>query len=281
LANRLLALTESAGSPECSVTWKKLAMPWGVPLCVLRPSARRSAASACGLSLWPAPQSRDGAQGGQAKRALETGQSGGGRKNLDDHALLTTWPAPAANEYQPRDLEQMEARRQLLKEQSINGNGFGLTLAMLATWANPTAMDGRRGEDQRGQQHEDKHLTAMVGLTSWAAPAERDYRHPNARSYHDRGGGKKGEQLPNQANWAAPTAGQDLTSPPCGTDPNSSTAATASGGACRGVLNPAFSLWVMGYPLIWALCGIRAMASLRSARASRAASACSEVPATQ
>lgn len=45
-------------------------------------------------------------------------------------------------------------------------------------------------------------------LAGWSSPANRDYRYPNAKSYTARGGGKKGEQLPNQAaqivHWQTP-----------------------------------------------------------------------------
>jgi hypothetical protein len=49
-------------------------------------------------------------------------------------------------------------------------------------------------------------------------PAARDYRHPNAKSFEERGGGKKGEQLPNSVG---------------------------------GPLNPTFVEWLMGWPLGW------------------------------
>ena len=56
-------------------------------------------------------------------------------------------------------------------------------------------------------------LPAAALLTEgspWASPAARDYRHPNAKPYAQRGGGKKGEQLPNQAaqasTWSTPRA---------------------------------------------------------------------------
>jgi hypothetical protein len=52
----------------------------------------------------------------------------------------------------------------------------------------------------------------------WPTPAERDYRHPNAKPYSERGGGKKGEQLPN---------------------------------AVGGSLNPTWVEWLMGFPLGW------------------------------
>jgi hypothetical protein len=52
----------------------------------------------------------------------------------------------------------------------------------------------------------------------WPTPASRDYRYPNAQSYQERGGGTKGEQLPN---------------------------------AVGGALNPTFVEWMMGLPRDW------------------------------
>lgn len=52
----------------------------------------------------------------------------------------------------------------------------------------------------------------------WPTPAARDYRYPNARTYSERGGGKKGEQLPN---------------------------------VIGGPLNPTWVEWLMGFPAGW------------------------------
>jgi hypothetical protein len=52
----------------------------------------------------------------------------------------------------------------------------------------------------------------------WPTPASRDWRHPNKKPYAERGGGKKGEQLPN---------------------------------AIGGALNPTWVEWLMGYPIGW------------------------------
>lgn len=56
----------------------------------------------------------------------------------------------------------------------------------------------------------------------WPTPAARDYRHPNAKSYQECGGGLKGEQLPN---------------------------------AVGGQLNPTWVEWLLGLPTGWTACG--------------------------
>ena len=76
------------------------------------------------------------------------------------------WPTPNAGNFNDGEtLETWEARREANKAKGINGNGQGIPLA----------------------------ISARLYPTS----AERDYWAPNAKPYSERGGGKKGEQLPN------------------------------------------------------------------------------------
>ena len=58
----------------------------------------------------------------------------------------------------------------------------------------------------------------QTAVKKFPTPAARDYRSPNKLSYEERGGGKKGEQLPN---------------------------------AVGGRLNPTWTEWLMGFPQGW------------------------------
>jgi hypothetical protein len=51
-----------------------------------------------------------------------------------------------------------------------------------------------------------RNLETAVARAMWPTPSARDYRHPNARPYSERGGGTKGEQLPNAVRFRTPQA---------------------------------------------------------------------------
>jgi len=111
-----------------------------------------------------------------------------------------------------------------------SGPGQAMKLSYLVQtsgWNTPQATDGTHG----GPNQSGGALPADAALAGWATPAARDYRHPNAKSYQERSGTTKGEQLNNQVVHFGPI-------------PSGSPAATEK----RGVLNPALSAWLMGYP---------------------------------
>ena len=79
-------------------------------------------------------------------------------------------------------------------------------------WPTPRAASGNAGPDYAKEERSvtGMALPAVASMIGWPTPAERDYRYPNSRTYEDRGGGSKGEQLPNVAaqvvGWTAPQA---------------------------------------------------------------------------
>lgn len=106
----------------------------------------------------------------------------------------------------------------------------------------------RKSDDQGGPRQYDgkRGATLREAIAGWSTPANRDYCHPNLKTYTERGGGRKGEQLANQVVHFGPAL---LGSP----------ASTAR----RGALNPAYSRWLMGYPEEWDVCAPTATRSSR------------------
>jgi hypothetical protein len=101
-------------------------------------------------------------------------------------------------------------------------------------WPTPRA-NAEAGADFAKLDRSKTGISLLTAVRMWPTPAHRDYRYPNAKSYEERGGGKKGEQLPN---------------------------------AVGGALNPTWVAWLMGYPEEWVSCAPSATPSSRKSRLS-------------
>lgn len=136
-------------------------------------------------------------------------------------------------------------------------------VARATAWPTPTAGDAAGGGSRNiegSKAHPGVSLTDAVlfGGSStprnpndprtrerlaWPTPAARDAKGENALPFHERGGGTKGEQLPN---FVAHIAGPRLQGTPSDGPSSSSSAPTS---LLR--LNPAFVEWLMGLPDGW------------------------------
>jgi hypothetical protein len=131
-------------------------------------------------------------------------------------------------------------------------------------WPTPSTVNNGKGEDPGAKERRGMkpglNPADAAALTSWPTPTHRDHRFANAKSFQDRTGTKKGEQLNNAVvHWqpdhpARLTASGDLLT---------GSGVGMSGG---GQLNPALSRWLMGLPAAWDSCGATAMASYRPRR---------------
>jgi hypothetical protein len=85
-------------------------------------------------------------------------------------------------------------------------------------WPTPTVQDKEQSGGVGCILKKNRGLSLTIAARLFPTPAARDYRHPNAMAYALRGGGKKGEQLPN---------------------------------VIGGALNPPWVEWLMGWPIGW------------------------------
>jgi len=175
----------------------------------------------------------------------------------------TSWPTPTTSD----DAQDMVKR-------AIRGAkwGFGpaLTLGtaarLMASWPTPTALDSMQtdGTPRPSREATGRTTEYLARMAHWLSPrataSARDWK--DSPGMAETGTNPDGsertrlDQLPRQAALLGPT-------------PSGSPVET--GKSARYLLNPAFSLWLMGYPADWFLVGMR-VTVIRSRKASRTAS---------
>lgn len=121
--------------------------------------------------------------------------------------------------------------------------GLHLTAQAVATWPTATVDDANNGTRASGDY---QSLTRTALLASWATP--------NAPMQHD--------SDHSAFRWNPNKKQDDVVMQLLGRDSPLSDVPMAN----RGQLNPRFSLWLMGYPTVWASCGERATPSSRKSR---------------
>lgn len=116
----------------------------------------------------------------------------------------TSLPTPAANEYEHRDQEALEKRRQECKDRTGNGNGFGLTLgnaAQLASVPTPNLGDhnNSRIPPEKAQAYSMKRLNRENACSQLADTVQALAALPTPNAMEggqtSRGGKRKGEML--------------------------------------------------------------------------------------
>jgi hypothetical protein len=232
LVSKLKERFATGGSMEFVETWKEKATPLGRPYWAHTASARRTSASDC--SGWPTPDT--GSDGGRVSSdPLARTRASGTKKALtiNEAAQLASWPTPNACERGP----------ELDKSGRPASGGIDLqSVAQLAAW--PTPMAGSpETENYNAAGNTDASRKTVDLVAGWATPRAEDAESSGMR--HSRG----------TADTLTAQAGQDLTS---------STVVTEK----RGVLNPDFSRWLMGYPAAWGSCADTAMQSFQKRRRS-------------
>ena len=89
------------------------------------------------VKMWPTPTATLADHGG---RITPSKARHGG--TLIEHISHLMWPTPTASNFECKDLEKLEARRQRMKLKHGNGNGFGMTLGnAVKMWPTLSATD--------------------------------------------------------------------------------------------------------------------------------------------
>ena len=233
------------------------------------------------LAGWGTPTSQD------AKHAtLSPSEQQRDPVNLRNQAYLAGWPTPTATD-RVRDEETM-AKSAAFRKRNANQNTVPLYLgevAQMAGWPTPMT-EGSSESSRKTKALSGGRVAPTDAVKGWATPRTKDadgWRSAKARQ----AAGKPEDTLCGQATlagWATPRTRdwkdsgdtekvaklmeQDATLPRqvaaliSGQPTTSSPAPTEN----RGALNPAFSLWLMGYPPAWESCAPPATRSSRRSR---------------
>lgn len=273
LASRLRRRMDGYGSLEYELRWNELATPLGPPILQRRALVRRTSGSDC--SGWPTTRATDGEKGIRSSEGAiaEFNRKGTGA-DLPSLAATAGWPTPDASAMNVGcDPEIHLARLERLKAKGINGNGAGLTLgaaASMSGWPTPAVQNSDGGPNPNWNTGEHFTLQTAAGLAGWPTPCVPCGGQGLPTEVEFRGGtaytnGRKVQlKLHHVAGWGYP-ASRDWKDTPgmattgvnhdgttrerldqlprqAGLTSNSSPVEAGN----RGVLNPAFSLWLMG-----------------------------------
>lgn len=246
------------------------------------------------VSEWPTPVEADSRSSARhtTNRDSHTGASLTDAVRKQDGE---SWPTPSATEFKPGGRKPDGKRGRHLRDvgrtlddwptpECLNHEGYQISGGKVfprlgevarkaqeaSAWPTPVESDSRssaRSTTETGVMHPVTSLTDAVRKQSgdgWPTPAHRDYRSPNAKSYEERGGGPKGEQLNNFVahKWPTPPAqdgdkgyvGQrdglgSLSLPGKATEPG--TADLGVAGKVKVQLNPDFVDCLQGLPPGW------------------------------
>lgn len=213
-----------------------------------------------------------------------------------------SWPTPAANEYEhAADGQALLERRENLRAQKINGNGFGLTLGIAvqtAAWPTPCVPNGGRISSNKHDMN--KHLdgtkaqiglenavsNALLGrqawLAGWKTPTAGCVGKGGAQNPEKRMEGGHVVDLQDQATLASWPAVPDAMDAALHLNLVPDLLSLMDSGATQvgfyadrsgvvvipvgGPLNPEHSRWLMGYRAEVGSCGATAMQSIRTSR---------------
>lgn len=281
LESRLRAATADCGSTLYELSWKRLDMPSGPPICALRASARRTSANGSSSSRkgWPTPRA-ESAHGKSVSREND--------------------PALAAKECRIEDVATLAGWNTTRATDGSNGgpNQAGGALpadAALAGWTTTTTRDWKdSGADivPRSDTGKDRFdmLPRRANLAGWPTPMAGT---PAQKGYNAAGNNDSSRKTVDLADWPTPQSRDGMNSRSgmiertggrqrnlddyvlLSANPDGPARLTASGetltGSSAGMdgggqLSPAHSRWLMGLPPEWDDCAATATRSSRPPR---------------
>lgn len=290
LASRLQARLGGDGSPEYGLTWKAWAIGSGPPICALRASGRRTSGNACsGWPTPNAGPQNDGDSTWEARRArikAERKNGNGFGMTLGMAAQTAGWATPRSEDAESAGMRHSRGKADTLSAQA----GQDLAMAGWATpTAHDQSPRGAGQKAKHGTKHGCTDLNRDAQMAGWATPTVQDAANTAGPSQWDRNSAPLNVQAamagwntpratdgthggPNQTGGALPAdaAVAGLATPVvndatgsqyayAGGDhakrvlklPGMARAGSPAATGKRGALNPALSLWLMGFPSDW------------------------------
>lgn len=265
LESKYRARMAGYGSPEYALRWKRWVTVLGPRIFVHQALERRTSGN--DFTGWPSPNTPSG---GPNSKSTPTHQGG---MDLEGAATLTGWPSPQARDSFPAHSDEYVA------EKKAQGHGMA-NLNDVVGWASPSSRDWKDtpGMSTTGTNPDGSERTRLdqlprqAHLAGWRSPQSEDgERGQNSQTEHlETQARKAGWPTPNAMEGGQTSRGGERKDEKLmgglvsGLTPSGTPAATAKSGGL--VLNPRFSLWLMGYPDAWHSCAVRAIASARKSR---------------
>jgi len=253
LESKLVRLTAGRGSTEYRLTWKSWDIGPERRICALRASVPRKSASGCGG--WATATTND------AKNCAGPSQHKGRRNSdaLNVQATLVSsragWRTQTAAEAKNQEYSNqvyLQNQAQMVDRdgwKTPSGHEPGVKVERLVDSEGRPWAPGRRAYDKDTGRLCQTGLAQTVRAAGWPTATAGDAKSSGSRN-----------TATSKANPGLSLTDAVRQDGGMGR-PSGASAPTGSSGESQ--LNPFFALWLMGYPVEWGYCGVRAMQSYR------------------